>query len=155
MSMNHETAALQLQVLTAKQLAEMIISRLACLSAVVTHTLGSNNNAAALCVQVLTTKQLAEMMVHCYPYMPSMEPFMHSLAVETGHPSKEDIVAAAQTNHMAMEWQHFNEYAKYAATGIFHGHVALVKQRSGLMQAMTEGMAAETLPMRRSQYLLL
>ncbi|DBB01931.1 hypothetical protein WJX77_006316 [Trebouxia sp. C0004] len=61
---------------------------------------------------VLTTKQLAEMMVHCYPYMPSMEPFIHNLAAETGYPIKEDVVAAAQTNHMTTEWRQFSEYAK-------------------------------------------
>ena len=80
---------------------------------------------------------------------------MHSLAVETGHPSKEDIVAAAQTNHMAMEWQHFNEYAKYAATGIFHGHVAFVKQRPDLLQAVTEDLPAGTLANGRSQHVFL
>ena len=74
-------------------------------------------------VQVLTTKQLAEMMVHCYPYMPVMEPFMHSLAADMGYPSKEEIVGAAQTHPMASDWKQFNEYAKYAASEIFHSYL--------------------------------
>ncbi len=87
-------------------------------------------------LQVLTTKQLAEMMVHCYPYMPSMEPFIHNLAAETGYPIKEDVVAAAQTNHMTTEWRQFSEYAKYAATEIFHEHVPFLKCRPGALAGM-------------------
>lgn len=105
---------------------------------------------------MLTTKQLAEMMVHCYPYMPSMEPFIHSLATETGHPPKEDIVAAAQTNHMAVEWRQFNEYAKYAATDIFHEHVGFLKRHPDLInQSVSKTLPAETLPVERSRYILM
>jgi len=107
-------------------------------------------------LQVLTTKQLAEMMVHCYPYMPSMEPFIHSLAVEAGYPVKEDIVAAAQTNHMATEWKQFNEYAKYAATQLFHDHVAFLKRRpDALSRTASKALSAEVLPAERSRYIIL
>ena len=84
-------------------------------------------------LQVLTTKQLAEMMVHCYPYMPVMEPFMHSLAADMGYPSKEEIIAGAQTRPMAAEWQQFNAYAKLAASEIFHDYVPFLAQ-SGVLQ---------------------
>ncbi|DBA66859.1 TPA: hypothetical protein ACH3X2_001993 [Trebouxia sp. C0005] len=103
---------------------------------------------------VLTTKQLAEMMVHCYPYMPSMEPFIHSLAAGTGYPIKEDVVAAAQTNHMTTEWRQFGEYAKYAATGIFHEHVPFLKRRSGNL-GRDESLSSEVMPAVRSQYVML
>lgn len=109
-------------------------------------------------IQVLTTKQLAEMMVHCYPYMPSMEPFIHSLAAETRHPAKEDIVAAAQTNHMANEWKQFNEYAKYAATDIFHHYVAFLKGRPdpcSRTQSVSRDLSAEALPAERSRYIFM
>ena len=107
-------------------------------------------------MQVLTTKQLAEMMVHCYPYMPSMEPFIHSLAAEAGHPPKEDIVAAAQTNHMASEWRQFNEYAKYAATDIFHEHVAFLKRRPDVVsRSLSSTVSAEILPAERSRFIFL
>lgn len=79
--------------------------------------------------QVLTTKQLAEMMVHCYPYMPVMEPFMHSLAADVGYPSKEEIVAAAQTHPMETEWKQFNEYAKLAASRIFHNYLPFLSRK--------------------------
>ena len=105
---------------------------------------------------MLTTKQLAEMMVHCYPYMPSMEPFIHSIAAETGHPSKEEVVAAAQTNHMNNEWRQFNEYAKYAATDIFHDHVALLKQRPAVAgRSVSNAFSPEILPADKSRYLLM
>ena len=107
-------------------------------------------------LQVLTTKQLAEMMVHCYPYMPSMEPFIHSVATETGHPSKEDIIAAAQTNHMDSEWRQFNEYAKYAATDIFHDHVAFLTRHHAVANSTVSGAApAEILPADKSRYFLM
>ena len=93
-------------------------------------------------MQVLTTKQLAEMLVHCYPYVPSMEAFIHSVAAEEGHFSKEDVVAAAQTNHMDAEWRQFCEYAKYTATDIFHDHLPFRKRhpsvaRKGLTSALS------------------
>ena len=105
---------------------------------------------------MLTTKQLAEMMVHCYPYMPSMEPFIHSVAVETGHPSKEDIVAAAQTNRMDSEWRQFNAYAKFAATDIFHDHVAFLKRHpAAASRSLSSAAPAEILPADKSQYFLM
>ncbi|DBB14882.1 TPA: hypothetical protein ACH3X3_004483 [Trebouxia sp. C0006] len=103
---------------------------------------------------VLTTKQLAEMMVHCYPYMPSMEPFIHNLAAETGYPIKEDVVAAAQTNHMTTEWRQFSEYAKYAATEIFHEHVPFLKRRPGAL-GRNASLSFQVLPADRSQYVML
>lgn len=87
-----------------------------------------------MCEQVLTTKQLAEMMVHCYPYMPVMEPFMHSLAADIGDPSKEEIVAAAQTHPMETEWKQFNAYAKLAASSIFHNYLPFL---SGVQTAQS------------------
>lgn len=105
-------------------------------------------------LQVLTTKQLAEMMVHCYPYMPSMEPFIHNLAAETGYPIKEDVVAAAQTNHMTTEWRQFSEYAKYAATEIFHEHVPFLKRRPGALNR-NASLSSEVMPADRSQYVML
>ena len=76
-------------------------------------------------MQVLTTKQLAEMMVHCYPYMPVMEPFLHSLAAKVGHPDQEEVVATAQTHPMTEEWKQFNQYAKLAASDIFHDYLPI------------------------------
>ena len=74
-------------------------------------------------MQVLTTKQLAEMMVHCYPYCPVLEPFLDSLAAELGMPGKEEVVAAAQTHPMTDEWKQFTQYAKLAASDIFHDYL--------------------------------
>ena len=67
-------------------------------------------------------------MVHCYPYMISLEPFIHSLAAETGQPLKEDIFAAAQTDHMVAEWRQFSEYGKFVATEVFHEYVPFLKR---------------------------
>ena len=106
-------------------------------------------------MQVLTTKQLAEMMVHCYPYMPSMEPFIHSLAAETGYPNKEDVVAVAQTNHMTTEWQQFNEYAKHAASGIFHEHVPFVQRGSdALSRNVSRAVSAEVMPVDKTRHVM-
>ena len=105
---------------------------------------------------MLTTKQLAEMMVHCYPYMPSMEPFIHSVAAEAGHPSKEDVVGAAQTNHMDSEWRQFNQYAKYAATDIFHDHLAFLKRHpAAASRNVSSAAPAEILPADKSRYFLM
>lgn len=107
-------------------------------------------------LQVLTTKQLAEMIVHCYPYMPGMEPFVHTVAAEAGHPSKEDITAAAQTNHMDSEWRQFNEYAKYAASDIFHDHVPFLKRRlAAASRSVPSALPADTLPAAKSRYILM
>ncbi|KAL3135585.1 hypothetical protein ABBQ38_006065 [Trebouxia sp. C0009 RCD-2024] len=105
---------------------------------------------------VLTTKQLAEMMVHCYPYVPSMEAFIHSVAAEEGHPSMDDVVAAAQTNHMEAEWRQFNEYAKYAASDIFHDHLPFLKRRTAVASgSLSSSRSAEILPADHSRYMLI
>ena len=113
-------------------------------------------SVASAPMQVLSTKQLAEMMVHCYPYMPSMEPFIHSLAAGSGYPPKEEIVAAAQTNQMATEWRQFNEYAKYAATDIFHDHVPFLKcHPDAVSRSASNATSAEVLPVDRSRYIFM
>ena len=48
---------------------------------------------------------------------------MHSLAADMGYPSKEEVVNAAQTHPMVNEWKQFNEYARYAASDIFHSYL--------------------------------
>ena len=94
-------------------------------------------------------------MVHCYPYMPSMEPFIHSLAAETGYPDKEDVVAVAQTNHMTTEWQQFNEYAKLAASGIFHEHVPFVQRKpDSLSRDVSRALSAEVMPADKARHVM-
>lgn len=100
-------------------------------------------------VQVLTTKQLAEMMVHCYPYMPVMEPFLHSLAADLGQPGKEEVVAAAQTHPMTDEWKQFTQYAKLAASDIFHDYLPF--RHGKVLQESLNVLSANT----DSQYALL
>lgn len=85
-----------------------------------------------------------------------MEPFIHTVAAEAGHPSKEHIVAAAQTNHMESEWRQFNEYAKYAATDIFHDHVPFLKRRlAAASRSVPSSFPADVLPAAKSRYILM
>lgn len=48
--------------------------------------------------------------MQAYPYVSSMEPVLDLLAAENLEPSLDDIVAAAQINPMAKEWEQFTEY---------------------------------------------
>lgn len=85
-----------------------------------------------------------------------MEPFLHSLAAEEGHPSKEDVVAAAQTNHMTAEWRQLNEYYKHAAADIFHDHLPLLKQGTAVpSRSGSSALSAEVLPADQSRYMSL
>lgn len=70
-------------------------------------------------VQTLSTKQLCLVMVHAYPYMPILEPFLDTLAANEGFPDNRDVVALAQSDDMAAEWKDFDAYAMYIHTNMF------------------------------------
>ena len=83
--------------------------------------------AIMLCVlmQVFTTKQWAILMVQSYPYLGIMETHLEVVAAERGEASRADLLASAQTNTLAAEWRHLNNYLEVIASTNSHEYIPL------------------------------
>jgi len=76
-----------------------------------------------LWVQVLSVRQLALVMVHAYPYMPILEPFLDTLAANQGYPTNSDVASTAAP--MVAEWRDFDVYSNH-----LHNTMFALKERS-------------------------
>ena len=76
-------------------------------------------------MQVYTTKQWAILMVQSYPYLPIMETHLEVVAADRGEPSRADLLASAQTNTLAAEWRHLNNYLEIIASKNSHDFIPL------------------------------
>lgn len=65
------------------------------------------------------------MMVHAYPFVNVHENLLESLATKSGDPSKDSIVMAAQTNHMAAEYAQLMRYCEVVGNNSYPGHLPL------------------------------
>lgn len=81
--------------------------------------------ARALYRGVLTTRQMTEIVVHSYPYMPTMQTLLDTLASQVGYPSQLEVTACAHLNPLKAEWQLFGSYARSIATNSTHDHIPL------------------------------
>lgn len=72
---------------------------------------------------VLSVRQLALVMVHAYPYMPILEPFLDTLAANHGYPSNSDVASTAAA--MVAEWRDFDVYSNH-----LHNTMFALKERS-------------------------
>ena len=81
--------------------------------------------AACVVVQVFTTKQWAVLMVQSYPYLGVMETHLEVVAAERGEASRADLLASAQTNTLAAEWRHLNNYLELIASKNSHDYIPL------------------------------
>ncbi|KAL0019409.1 hypothetical protein WJX77_010507 [Trebouxia sp. C0004] len=66
---------------------------------------------------VLSVRQLALVMVHAYPYMPILEPFLDTLAANHGYPSNSDVASTAAP--MMAEWRDFDAYSNHLQNTMF------------------------------------
>ena len=80
-------------------------------------------------LQVFSTLQLANIVVHCYPYLPSMERLLETVAVTRGGPA----AAAGSSSNLqgeneqtAAEWTAFSEYVDLLAVNVHHEFVPLL-----------------------------
>ena len=67
---------------------------------------------ATVWLQVCSRHQVAVMFVHMYPYVPSVETTLNTLATVRGEPSKQQLSIAALANPMAAEWNSLEEYVQ-------------------------------------------
>ena len=107
---------------------------------------GHVNHAMSVCLtQVFTTKQWAILMVQSYPYLAVMETHLEVIAAQRGEPCRADLLASAQTNTMAAEWRHLNNYLEIIASRTSHEYIPLsVTQEIQASQSMyptTPGMS--------------
>ncbi|KAL0044756.1 hypothetical protein WJX82_008434 [Trebouxia sp. C0006] len=72
---------------------------------------------------VLSVRQLALVMVHAYPYMPILEPFLDTLAANQGYPTNSDVASTAAP--MVAEWRDFDVYSNH-----LHNTMFALKERS-------------------------
>lgn len=86
---------------------------------------GCLNDAVCIVVQVYTTKQWAVLMVQSYPYLAVMETHLEVVAAERGEASRADLLASAQTNTLAAEWRHLNNYLEIIASRNSHDYIPL------------------------------
>lgn len=87
-------------------------------------TIGTTHQAC-LVLQVFSTLQLAKVIVHCYPYLPSMERLLEAVAVRE---SAAGLSANLQVeNEQALaEWTAFSEYVALLAINTYHDHFPLL-----------------------------
>ncbi|KAL3139121.1 hypothetical protein ABBQ32_005913 [Trebouxia sp. C0010 RCD-2024] len=79
--------------------------------------------ACALRRGVYTTKQWAILMVQSYPYLGVMETHLEVMAADRGEPSRAELLASAQTNTLAAEWRHLNNYLEGIASKNSHDYI--------------------------------
>ena len=80
-------------------------------------------------MQVLSVQQLAEVVVHCYPYLPTMETLLESVAAGRGasdapsHPTSDQH---GESEHTVTEWATLTEYTALLATQTYHDYLPLL-----------------------------
>lgn len=77
-------------------------------------------------MQVLTIKQVAQVMVHAYPYVNIQESLLDTIATLCKAPSKEAIVADAQTDCMEVDYVQLLQYCKAVGATVYSGYLPLL-----------------------------
>lgn len=85
--------------------------------------LGQHLTPPCMAMQVYTTKQWAILMVQSYPYLGVMETHLEVMAADRGEPTRGELLAAAQTNTLAAEWRHLNNYLESIASKNSHDYI--------------------------------
>ena len=91
-------------------------------------------------------------MVHAYPYMPILEPFLDTLAGHAGQPSNPDITSTADA--MTADWQDFDVYSKYIHDHMFTMERTVYIPLSQHVHAHTPHQYTETAPLAIPGYIL-
>ncbi len=81
---------------------------------------------ACIVLQVFSTLQLANIVVHCYPYLPSMERLLETVAVTREGPAADSSTNLQGENEQAAEWTAFSEYVALLAVNVHHEYVPLL-----------------------------
>ncbi len=86
-----------------------------------------HTHQACMVLQVLSTLQLANIVVHCYPYLPSMERLLEIVAVTRGGPAAASSSNLQGENEQTVaEWTAFSEYVALLAVNTYHDHFPLL-----------------------------
>ena len=91
-------------------------------------------------------------MVHAYPYMPILEPFLDTLAGHAGQPSNLDITSTADA--MTADWLDFDVYSKYIHDHMFTMERTLYIPLSHHVHAHTLDQGTQAAPPAIPGYLL-
>ncbi len=86
-----------------------------------------HTHQACMVLQVFSTLQLANIVVHCYPYLPSMERLLEIVAVTRGGPAAASSSNLQGENEQKVaEWTAFSEYVALLAVNTYHDHFPLL-----------------------------
>lgn len=86
-----------------------------------------HTHQACIMSQVFSTLQLANIVVHCYPYLPSMERLLETVAVtRRGPAAASSSNLQGENEQTAAEWTAFSEYVALLAVNARHEHVPLL-----------------------------
>jgi len=86
-----------------------------------------HTHQACMVLQVFSTLQLANIVVHCYPYLPSMERLLETVAVTRGGPAAGSSSNLQGENEQTVaEWTAFSEYVALLAVNVHHEHFPLL-----------------------------
>ncbi len=94
------------------------------------------------CLQVCSTKQWATMIVHSYPFFPSLETFLESIAAAHAKPSMQQIVATAVSMPMTQEMLALDEFVLYVTNGFRHEYVPVPRAKTGTLTSFSQPASA-------------